>query len=86
MTAVIKRGGIGLPDGLLNGQNFHRHLPGPQAEGNPVPLLHLVGGPGGTAVDGHQPVVAGLVGHGTPLDEAGDLEIFVQAHMERLLS
>ena len=48
-----------------------------EAQGDLISLLHLVGGPGGLTVDGDQSIVAGFVGHGPPLDEPGDLEIFV---------
>ena len=38
------------------------------------------------AIDHDTLIVAGLIGHGTALDEPGDLQIFVQTHETSLLS
>ena len=77
MDLPVQGGGIALPHGLLNGQHLHGNGPYAEAQGDLISLLHLVGGPGGLTVDGDQSIVAGFVGHGPPLDEPGDLEIFV---------
>ena len=45
----------------------------------------LIGGPGGLPIHQDPLGVAGFVGHGTPLDNPGNLEIFVQTHKKTFL-
>ena len=76
--------GVGLLHRLLDGEDLYGEGAGAEAQGDLVTHLHIVGGPGRLAVDQHQPVVAGLVGHRPPLDQPGDLQIFVQTHKSNL--
>ena len=73
--------GVVLPDGIGHGQHLHRKGAGAQLNFDLVPWLYLVACLGDLAVNADAAVVAGLVGHGTALDETGDLEIFVQPHL-----
>ena len=73
--------GVVLPDCIGHGQHLHRKGAGTQLNFDLVPWLYLVARFGDLAVDADAAVVAGLVRHGAALDEAGDLEIFVQPHL-----
>ena len=46
-----------------------------------VPDLHLIAGLHLPAVHAHAFAVAGLVRHGAPLYQAGDLKVFIKSHM-----
>ena len=76
----VQRAGVRLAHRLLDVQHLHRYDALAEAQGNLVPHLHVVGGPGRLAVDGDQAVVTGLVGHSPPLDEAGYLKKFIESH------
>ena len=80
----VQGAGVGLLHRLLDGEDLYGEGAGAEAQGDLVTHLHIVGGPGRLAVDQHQPVVAGLVGHRPPLDQPGDLQIFVQTHKSNL--
>ena len=55
-------------------------------DGDAVADLDVVGRAGDAVVDRDAAEVAGLVRHGAALDEARDLEVFIETHGEMLLS
>ena len=73
--------GVVLADGFGYLQNLHGHRAGAHGDLDFIAHLYIVAGLGGSAVDADAGIVAGLVGHRPALDEAGDLQVFVQAHL-----
>ena len=78
---LVHKGGVLLALHFCDGEDLQGHGAGAEANFQLVADLHVVGGFHHPAVGGDTLVVAGLVGHGAALDEAGDLEIFVQPHL-----
>ena len=78
---LVHRRGVRLVGRLV----YLRHLDPKRAlpEGDlyNVPDLHLIAGLHLPAVHAHAFAVAGLVRHGAPLYQAGDLKVFVKSHM-----
>ena len=73
-----------LTDGLGNLQDLHSHRSGAHSDLNLVADLHFVTGLDHTTVNADAPIVAGLVGNGSPLDETGNLQILVKTHLTLL--
>lgn len=47
---------------------------------NGIPLLNIIGCLGDLAVYGDMPRIARIVCHGAPLNNAGDLKVFIKSH------
>ena len=73
----VHASGIVLADIVSHLQDFHRN--GAVAHGNFdfVAHLHIIAGLYHTAVDADASIVAGLVGYGAPLDQAGAVTLFL---------
>ena len=74
--------GIGavLAHDVGGGQDLHPDELLAELQLQHVAHLHILGGLHRPSVGGDTACVTGLVGHGAPLDEAGDLQPFVQSH------
>ena len=62
-----------LADGLLYVKDLHLHVLIPKLYGDDVSRLHVRGCLCRLVIDQHAAGIAGLIGYGTPLDQAGYL-------------
>ncbi len=70
-----------LTDIVGNHQDLHRYGSCAQGNFNLVARLDLIACLHHTAIDADATIVASLIGNGTALDQAGDLQVLVQTHL-----
>ena len=83
---AVERGGVRLADVVRHGEDLDREGALAEVDGDAVADLDVVGRAGDVVVDRDAAEVAGLVRYGAALDEARDLEVFIETHGEMLLS
>ena len=78
---LVHGSGIIFPDIVSHFQDFHRNGTAAHIQLQPVTDLDFVAGLYYPAIDADATIVAGFVGYGAALDQAGDFQKFVQTHL-----